>query len=168
MIIGRDLINEYYEDERLYSTGDDYLDDLLERAFCEGYEYAQYEFADKEDDENSDEDEDNKKKKSGLGKKIAKGVGIGTGSALALAGAYQLARAGQKGYDDKMFLKGNAGNGSRRAFRASKRKLERKDLGLDRFGRKIDDKLTSAGKWVGSKASEAGKKVGGWFKREKK
>ena len=45
MIIGRNLINEYYEDEKLYSTGDDYLDDLLEKAFCEGYEYAQKEFA---------------------------------------------------------------------------------------------------------------------------
>ena len=44
MITGKDLINEYYEDEKLYSTGDDYLDNLLERAFCEGYEYAQKEF----------------------------------------------------------------------------------------------------------------------------
>lgn len=32
------------EEERLYSTGSDELDDLLERAFCEGYEYAQREF----------------------------------------------------------------------------------------------------------------------------
>ena len=45
MIIGRNLINEYYEDEKLYSTGDDYLDEMLEKAFCEGYEYAQKEFA---------------------------------------------------------------------------------------------------------------------------
>jgi hypothetical protein len=51
MIIGRNFAeklysaNEYYESERLYSTGDDYLDDLLEKAFCEGYEYAQKEFA---------------------------------------------------------------------------------------------------------------------------
>ena len=54
MIIGRQLIeeyekmyseNDYYEDEKLYSTGDNELDDLLERAFCEGYEYAQKEFA---------------------------------------------------------------------------------------------------------------------------
>jgi len=44
MITGYDLINNYYEDEKLYSTGDDYLDDLLERAFCEGYEYAQREY----------------------------------------------------------------------------------------------------------------------------
>ncbi len=45
MIIGRQLVDEYYEDERLYSTGDDYLDELLEKAFCEGYEYAQREYA---------------------------------------------------------------------------------------------------------------------------
>jgi hypothetical protein len=37
-------INNNYEEERLYSTGSDELDDLLERAFCEGYEYAQREF----------------------------------------------------------------------------------------------------------------------------
>ena len=51
MIIGRNLIekmyseNEEIQDEKLYSTGDDELDDLLEKAFCEGYEYAQKEFA---------------------------------------------------------------------------------------------------------------------------
>ena len=33
------------EEEKLYSTGNDELDELLERAFCEGYEYAQREFA---------------------------------------------------------------------------------------------------------------------------
>jgi hypothetical protein len=48
MITGYDLINEYYEDEKLYSTGDSDLDDLLERAFSEGYEYAQREFGNKE------------------------------------------------------------------------------------------------------------------------
>lgn len=32
------------EEEKLYSTGNDELDELLERAFCEGYEYAQREF----------------------------------------------------------------------------------------------------------------------------
>jgi len=36
--------DEYY-DEKLYSTGNEDLDELLERAFCEGYEYAQREFA---------------------------------------------------------------------------------------------------------------------------
>ena len=37
--------NYDYEEERLYSTGSDELDIMLERAFCEGYEYAQREFA---------------------------------------------------------------------------------------------------------------------------
>lgn len=44
MIIARKTTQPQYE-EKLYSTGDDYLDELLERAFCEGYEYAQREFA---------------------------------------------------------------------------------------------------------------------------
>ena len=45
--------------KKLYSTGDEELDDLLERAFCEGYEYAQREFSknDEEDDKLSREDE---------------------------------------------------------------------------------------------------------------
>lgn len=33
------------EEEKLYSTGNNELDELLERAFCEGYEFAQKEFA---------------------------------------------------------------------------------------------------------------------------
>ena len=32
------------QEERLYSTGNEMLDNLLERAFCEGYELAQREF----------------------------------------------------------------------------------------------------------------------------
>ena len=35
----------YEMEERLYSTGDYELDEILERAFCEGYEFAQREFA---------------------------------------------------------------------------------------------------------------------------
>ena len=42
------LYSDYQEEERLYSTGNDELDELLERAFCEGYEYAQREFATRE------------------------------------------------------------------------------------------------------------------------
>jgi len=38
------LYSNYQEEERLYSTGNEELDDLLEKAFCEGYEYAQREF----------------------------------------------------------------------------------------------------------------------------
>lgn len=37
--------NNYEMEERLYSTGDVELDELLERAFCEGYEFAQMEFS---------------------------------------------------------------------------------------------------------------------------
>lgn len=43
MIIDR-YNDDYYEDERLYSTGDYELDELMERAFCDGYDYAQREF----------------------------------------------------------------------------------------------------------------------------
>ena len=43
MILGKDYINGHQE-EKLYSTGDEMLDNLLERAFCEGYELAQREF----------------------------------------------------------------------------------------------------------------------------
>lgn len=41
MIIGKQFVEDQ---ERLYSTGDQELDELLERAFCEGYELAQREF----------------------------------------------------------------------------------------------------------------------------
>ena len=58
--------------EKLYSTGNDELDDLLERAFCEGYEYAQREFAEKEE-----------KKKGHTAAKVAAGVG---GTAVVGAG----------------------------------------------------------------------------------
>ena len=43
MIIGKQFVENQY-DERLYSTGNDELDELLERAFCEGYELGQREF----------------------------------------------------------------------------------------------------------------------------
>ena len=43
MILGKDYINGHQE-EKLYSTGNEMLDNLLERAFCEGYELAQREF----------------------------------------------------------------------------------------------------------------------------
>ena len=47
MILGKDYINGNQE-EKLYSTGDEMLDNLLERAFCEGYELAQREYAEEE------------------------------------------------------------------------------------------------------------------------
>ena len=43
MILGKDYINGHQE-EKLYSTGNEMLDNLLERAFCEGYELVQREF----------------------------------------------------------------------------------------------------------------------------
>lgn len=66
-----DWDNGYEMEERLYSTGDVELDEILERAFCEGYEAAQREFA---DDDSYDE---------------LIGAGIGAGAVgLGAAGAY--------------------------------------------------------------------------------
>ena len=73
MILGKQFA------EKLYSTGDEMLDNLLERAFCEGYELGQQLFSDSKDE---DEEKDKRKKK-------LKRLVIGTGSALALAGGYQ-------------------------------------------------------------------------------
>ena len=73
MILGKQFA------EKLYSTGDEMLDNLLERAFCEGYELGQQLFSDSKDE---DEEKDKRKKK-------LKRLAIGTGSALALAGGYQ-------------------------------------------------------------------------------
>jgi hypothetical protein len=92
MITGYDLINGYYEDEKLYSTGDDELDDLLEKAFCEGYEYAQREFSEEEEKKDliqaikEAEDSGDKKlakklRNKYLRKDTAIGAGIGTGIA---------------------------------------------------------------------------------------
>jgi hypothetical protein len=86
MIIGRNFAESYYEDERLYSTGSDELDDLLERAFCEGYEYAQREFAE-------EEEEEDEPKKNHRGAKIA--AGVAGGLATAGAGIYGAKKLGQ-------------------------------------------------------------------------
>ena len=75
MILGKQFA------EKLYSTGNEMLDNLLERAFCEGYELGQQLFSD-----SKDEDEEKEKDKR---KKKLKRLAIGTGSALALAGGYQ-------------------------------------------------------------------------------
>lgn len=74
MITGKELINEYYESEKLYSTGNDDLDNLLERAFCEGYEYAQYEFSKKDEDE--DEEKIKKRKKRLIAASAGASLGI--------------------------------------------------------------------------------------------
>ena len=47
MILGKQFAERLYsenQEEKLYSTGDEMLDNLLERAFCEGYELGQKEF----------------------------------------------------------------------------------------------------------------------------
>ena len=81
MTFNRKMILEKQFAEKLYTTGDEMLDNLLERAFCEGYELGQQLFSD-----SKDEDEEKEKDKR---KKKLKRLAIGTGSALALAGSYQ-------------------------------------------------------------------------------
>lgn len=74
MLIGRGLVersfSQYEEEERLYSTGNDELDDLLERAFCDGYQYAQVEFAEKEDKKDKEDSADDKDNEMKLGDKV--------------------------------------------------------------------------------------------------
>ncbi len=49
MITGKQLIESFEKDEKLFSTGDSELDDILEEVYYsgieDGYEYAQKEFA---------------------------------------------------------------------------------------------------------------------------
>ena len=51
MIIGKQLIESYQEDEKLFSTGNEELDDILEEVYYsgleDGYDYAQKEFGEK-------------------------------------------------------------------------------------------------------------------------
>ena len=97
MINGREFAERFYsenvqeEEERLYSTGNDELDELLEYAFCDGYEYAQREFAEEE------EAEEPKKKHTGA--KVAAGVG---GTAVVGAGTLAgVAKLGENAIDKK-------------------------------------------------------------------
>lgn len=154
MIIGRSLINEYYENEKLYSTGDNYLDELLERAFCEGYEYAQREFAEKE------EEEEKKAKR----KKIAKKAAIAAGATLAGIGAYQGVNAIRKNragkvldsYNQYGFDSANAEDleNLTRATRIMNRSNK-----FDRFGHRLEGGVIKAGKTVGDAAKKTGKSV---------
>jgi hypothetical protein len=86
MKIGRQFAEERmyseYEEERLYSTGSYELDELLERAFCEGYEYAQREFA----------EEDEKKKK----RITINAAGAPTGAVVTAGGAWGAKKLGKK------------------------------------------------------------------------
>lgn len=68
--------------EKHFSTGSEELDAMLEKAFCDGYEYAQKEFAEKKDE---------KKKHTGV--KVAAGV-AGT-AAVAGAGVYGADKLGK-------------------------------------------------------------------------
>lgn len=53
MITGKQLVESYQEDEKLFSTGDEELDDILEEVYYsgieDGYDYAQREFAEKKE-----------------------------------------------------------------------------------------------------------------------
>jgi hypothetical protein len=88
MITGKELVEKMYsenyneyEDTRLYSTGDSDLDELLEKAFCEGYEYAQREYSLKDELKEAIKSGDEKKikelKKKSIGRKAAGGAIIG-------------------------------------------------------------------------------------------
>ena len=97
MILGRDLANSYYEeDEKLFSTGDEELDDILEEVYysgiSDGYDYAQKEFASKvwdieEDDD--DDDAEHEKRKERAQKREGKHLGDshrGLGRSVILGG----------------------------------------------------------------------------------
>jgi len=128
MIIGRQLVDEYYEDEKLYSTGDDYLDEMLEKAFCDGYEYAQREFAEEEDNQD--------KRGMSTGGKVA----VAAGTAAALTAAYFGGRKLQKNHINKLIDKSSGGTDEYRKLVAKQRKLEQGNA-LDRFGRKVSNKV---------------------------
>ena len=98
MIIGRQFAEKFYsetvqeEEEKLYSTGNDELDELLERAFCEGYEYAQKEFA-----EEGEKKEKNPENHRGLGRAyMLGGVGAMAGRS---AGKAQVKKSIKEGKD---------------------------------------------------------------------
>ena len=164
MITGYDLVNEYYEDEKLYSTGDDYLDDLLERAFCDGYEYAQREYAEKEENEESEEETSKNKKKS-VGKKIAKGVGLTAAGLLTAAGIYQGQHAIRGKRLDKKIAAANS-YGTNRDELLNRRAKLANEFGV-KFGKeKIDEPMKKAAHWTSDKAKDFGRWVGKQFKKK--
>ena len=69
--------NNYEMEERLYSTGDVELDEILERAFCEGYEFAQKEFAQWIDEEGNLRDSEGRIKKTAKEMKQAETLDYG-------------------------------------------------------------------------------------------
>jgi len=136
-------------EERYFST--------TEYTYMTEAEEERY-FAEKE----KEEEDEKKAKRKKIAKKVAKGAGIAAGSALALAGAYQLARSGQKKYDDILSKKANSGDGSQRAYRAAMRKLAREEgeLGLDRFGHVLEGSVGKAAKATGEGVKKGTKAVG--------
>ena len=117
------LLQDENGEEKYFSTTEFVREDSEEKLFAK-----------KEDDE-----------KSGKGKKAA----IITGAAVApvaLAGGYQLARRGQKKYDDKKSAKANAGDGSQSAYKASKRKLERSQSNIVKTEEAINEGVRNAAK----------------------
>ena len=144
MTTGYDLINSYYESEKLYSTGDSDLDDLLEKAFCDGYEYAQKEFSQEEDYE--------KKKRGGLGKKIIKGVGLTLGA----VGLYQGGKALGRVVTDKLADKTRKSGSSYEKLSNIRKWNDRfkNENAFDRFGNKVDNGIKSIVKTGYNKSKE--------------
>lgn len=146
------LLQDENEEEKYFSTTEFTRENAEERTYA------------KKDDEES------------TGKKVAKGAGIAAGTAVAGTGAYQLGRRLQKKYDDKMSAKANAGDGSQKAYKAAKRKLERQDLPVDKAGHTAETAVKDTAKNVAKKTKEtavkakdatveAGKKTGNFIKR---
>lgn len=140
MIIGRDIVdyNNYYEpEERLYSTGYDDLDEAMERAFSEGYEYAQREFAKKAEEE------------SRL-TKAQKAAIIAGASTLGTAGAIQGAHAIGRKIKDSRGLGRKTWDGITGVFGAKGSTKKRIGNALMMPG----EKLKQAGKWISKKAKK--------------
>ena len=105
MLIGKQFTERLYsenQEEKLYSTGDEMLDNLLEKAFCEGYELAQREYAEEAEEKALVVIPNKLVKRSGSktadflrNNKKALIIG-GTGVALAGGGAYLLHRHNKK------------------------------------------------------------------------
>ena len=130
-----DWDNGYEMEERLYSTGDVELDEILERAFCEGYEAAQREFA---DDDSYDE---------------LIGAGIG-------AGAVGLGAAGAYGYH-----KGSNALIKNRIEKIKNNKNLTDAAKAERIAKWEDGKIAKGDAWLAKHLGKEGtvaKKVSGW------
>lgn len=158
MIIGRNLINSQYS-EKLYSTGDYELDNLLERAFCEGYEYAQREYAEK-----CESEEDEKAKKKSKRKKVAKKVALGAGIAAATYGASKLANVISGNKYKKINDRVNSGNLDENETQKANELLS-KLAKVERVSGKISNPVDNAAKAVGRGVKAAAKATVGGAKK---